>query len=232
MTGNTETAAIFDLDGTLFTGHFWQGIVKYHIEHRIKLPSVVAYIITHMPLWAASKLRISGEETYKVRWGEDLAAIFRGLTGEEMIKIYEWVVDNYVMKLLRMDILELVHQHKDKGHATIILSTSFYDFLEIIKQRLGVDHVVGTKIEMVNNICSGRIVKPLCFGINKARLLKEFISQAKLNIDLASSFAYADSYSDMPVLKMVGTPIATYPNKKLLDLALSRGWQILPAPAC
>jgi HAD superfamily hydrolase (TIGR01490 family) len=231
MAENTKTAAIFDLDGTLFTGHFWHGIVKYHVNHRIKLPSVAFYIITHLPLWAASKLKITGEETYKVKWGEDLAALFRGLSAEEMIKIYEWAVDNYVMKLLRTDILALVQLHKKEGHATFILSTSFNDFLEIIKQRLDIDHVVGTKIEMVNNVCSGRIVKPLCLGMNKARLLQEFISQAKLNIDLASSVAYADSYSDIPILEMVGNPVATYPDQKLLNFARSRCWQILPAPA-
>ena len=74
MTLDRETAAIFDLDGTLFTGHFWQGIVKHHIKHKIKLPSVTAYPTTHMPLWTASKLKILSEEAYKVKWGEDLLA--------------------------------------------------------------------------------------------------------------------------------------------------------------
>lgn len=228
MTADRKTAAIFDLDGTLFTGHFWQGIVRHHIKHKIKLPSVIAYLTTHMPLWAASKLKILSEETYKVKWGEDLAATLRGLKREEIMKIFEWIVSNYVMKLLRPDIMALVQRHKKERHTTIVLSGSFSDFLEIIKQRLDVEHVVGTKIELVNDICSGRIVKPLCFGINKARLLKEFISQAKLNIDLTSSFAYADSIVDVPVLEMVGNPVATYPDKKLLDLARCKGWQILP----
>ena len=228
MTADRKTAAIFDLDGTLFTGHFWQGIVKHHIKHKIKLPSVIAYLTTHMPLWAASKLKILSEETYKVKWGEDLAATLRGLKREEILKIFEWIVTNYVMKLLRPDIMALVQRHKKERHTTIVLSGSFNDFLEIIKQRLDVEHVVGTKMEMVNDICSGSIVKPLCFGINKARLLKEFISQAKLNIDLTSSFAYADSIVDVPVLEMVGNPVATYPDKKLLDLARCKGWQILP----
>ena len=223
-----KTAAIFDLDGTLFTGHFWQGIVKHHIKHKIKLPSVIAYVTTHLPLWAASKLKILSEETYKVKWGEDLAVTLCGLKREEILKIFEWIVNNYVMKLLRPDIMALLQRHKKAKHTTIVLSGSFSDFLEIIKQRLDVEHVVGTKIEMVNDICSGRIVKPLCFGINKARLLKEFISQANLNIDLTSSFAYADSIFDLPVLEMVGNPVATYPDKKLLGLARCRSWQILP----
>jgi HAD superfamily phosphoserine phosphatase-like hydrolase len=183
MTADRKTAAIFDLDGTLFTGHFWQGIVKYHIKHRVKLPSVIGYLTTHLPLWVASKIKILSEEKYKVRWGEDLAATLRGLRGDEIREIFEWIVSNYVMKLLRSDIVALLEGHKKEGHTTILLSGSFNNFLEIVKQRLELDHVVGTKIEVVKDICSGKIVRPLCFGINKARLLKEFISQAKLNID-------------------------------------------------
>lgn len=228
MTTDKKTAAIFDLDGTLFTGHFWQGIVKHHIKHRVKLPSVAAYLTTHIPLWLASKVKILSEETYKVRWGEDLAATLRGLRSEEMRKIFEWVSSNYVMKLLRPDIMALLGRHRKEGHATVILSGGFNDFLEIIKQRLGVDHAVGTKIEVVEDICSGRIVRPMCFGINKARLLEEYISQAKLNINFGLSFAYADSIVDIPVLEMVGNPVATYPDKKLLSVAQHKGWKILP----
>src|SRR4030043_412884 len=112
MTADRKTAAIFDLEGTLFTGHFWQGIVKHHIKHKIKLPSVIAYLTTHMPLWAASKVKILSEETYKVRWGEDLAATLRGLRSEEMRKIFDWVSSNYVMNLLRPDIMALLGRHR------------------------------------------------------------------------------------------------------------------------
>lgn len=228
MKENRKTAAIFDLDGTLFTGHFWQGIVKHHIKHKVKLPSVAAYLTAHLPLWVASKVKILSEETYKVRWGEDLATTLRGLKRDELRGIFEWIVSHYVMKLLRPDIMALLEGHRKEGHTTMLLSGSFNDFLEIIKQRLGVDHVVGTKIEVVKDICSGKIVRPLCFGINKARSLKEFISQAKLTIDLGSSFAYADSIVDVSVLEMVGNPVAVYPDRKLLNLAQHRGWRILP----
>jgi len=67
----------------------------------------------------------------------------------------------------------------------------------------------------------------LCFGINKAKLLEEFISQARLNIDFGLSYAYADSILDAPILQLVGNPVAIYPHGELLALAERRGWQIL-----
>ncbi len=99
------------------------------------------------------------------------------------------------------------------------------------KESLEVNYIVGTKLEIINGSYSGRIVKPLCFDTNKARLLKEFINQAQLNIDLDLSFVYADSSLDAPILEMAGNSVATYPDQELLTLAQRQGWQILPHPA-
>jgi HAD superfamily hydrolase (TIGR01490 family) len=227
MTTERQPAAIFDLDGTVFKGHFWQGIIKHHIKFKVKLPSVAAYLITHIPLWLASKIKLLSEETYKIKWGEDLALTLKGMNRDEIRKIYEWIDSNYVAKLIRPDIMALLEDHRRDGHMVIILSSSFSGFLEIVKKRLGVEHAVGTNIEFVNDICTGKIVRPLCFGVNKARLLREHISQENLNIDFSHSFAYADSIVDIPVLEMVSNPVAVYPDKKLLNIAYNRGWKIL-----
>jgi HAD superfamily hydrolase (TIGR01490 family) len=226
-------AAFFDFDGTLFTGHLWQGIVKHHIKHKVKLVSVLMYLATNFPLAfageLASKINITGEEWYKIKWGEDLATLLKGFKKEEVIRIFQWITDNYFMKLLRPDVMALLQRHRNENHITVLLSGSFSDFLEIIKQELDIDYIVGTKLEVINDVYSGRIIKPLCFGINKAKLLEEFISQARLNIDFGLSFAYADSVLDAPILQLVGNPVATYPDRELLTLAKRRGWQILPS---
>jgi HAD superfamily hydrolase (TIGR01490 family) len=223
-----NTAAVFDLDGTLFTGHFWNGVVKHHIKHRVKIPQLSLYLVTHMPLWLLSKFRVLSEETCRMKWGEDLAVMFKGFSRGEGLNVFRWISNNYVMKLIRSDVVALLQQHKNQGHVIILLSGSFSDFLGTIKESLFADYIVGTKLEIINGIYSGRIVKPSCLGKNKARLLKEFITQAELDIDLDLSFAYADSIFDAPVLEMVGNPVATYPERELLKLAQRRGWQILP----
>ena len=227
-------AAFFDFDGTLFTGHLWQGVVKHHIKYKVKLVSVLIYLATNFPLafagQLANKLNITGEEWYKIKWGEDLATLLKGFKKEEGMRMFEWITDNYFMKLLRPDVMALLQQHRNENHITVLLSGSFSDFLEIIRQELDIDYIVGTKLEVINDVYSGRIIKPLCFGINKAKLLEEFISQARLNIDFSLSFAYADSILDTPILQMVGNPVATYPDKELLALAQRQSWQILPNP--
>ena len=226
MVEEGNIAAVFDFDGTLSTGHLFNGVIRHHIKHKVKRLSVSAYLITHLPLWFLSKIKIQSEEGSKVRWGEDLAVLFKGFEKQEGMRVFKWVVDNYFRQLIRFDVLATLRKHRDEGHVIVLLSGTFTDFLEIVRQKLGADYAIGTKLELINNVYSGKIIKPLCFGINKAKLLNESINQGHLNIDLDHSFAYADSIFDIPVLEMVGNPVATYPDEKLLNLAQRRGWRI------
>ena len=109
----------------------------------------------------------------------------------------------------------------------VIVSAAFSELLRVVGQRLGVSNIIGTKLEVVDGRYTGNAVQPLCFAGNKAKLLKEFIDQNGLEIDSSSSFAYADSIFDAPLLKLVGNPVATYPDKDLRQLAEQNGWQIL-----
>ena len=226
---NKEVAAIFDLDGTLFTGHLWSGLVRHHLEHKLKRFSVYAFVASHMPLWLAGKLKLIAEETSKIIWGQDMPFLLKGLNKDEVLTIYRWITDYYLMPLLRTDIMDLLKGHKARGHTTILLSGSFDDFLQVVRQKLGIDFAAGTKLEVKDNVYSGRIVKPMGFGINKVILLKDLISEANLDLDLGKSFAYADSISDVPMLEITGNPIATYPDARLLSLAKQKDWQIIPA---
>jgi HAD superfamily hydrolase (TIGR01490 family) len=223
--------ALFDFDGTLSKGHFWTMVAKHHIKRRMKLPQLSMYFVTHISLWLASKFRILSKEAYKVKWGEDLAIAFKGFNRRKGLQIFRRIDRRYVFQSLRPDIMALLQQHRSQGHIIILLSGAFTDFLETLKDKLGADYVVGTRLEVRNDRYTGRIVRPLCYGANKARLLKEFLDQTRLNIDLGFSFAYADSIVDAPVLEMVGNPVATYPDRELSRLACLRGWRVLPHPA-
>jgi HAD superfamily hydrolase (TIGR01490 family) len=224
----SKAAAIFDFDGTLFTGHFWTGLIKHHFKQGTRRLSVVAYCATHYPLWFVYKLKLLTEDQAKIKWGEDLPVLLKGFTIDQLVDIYRWIEENYVTRLYRSDMLQLLNKHKEKGHVIIILSGSFTGFLEMIKGKLGIDHVVGTRLKMEENICTGTIEKPLCFGKAKAMYLRQYIETSGLHIDFDGSYAYGDSMTDLPVLEMVGHPVAAYADTRLRYLALRRGWSVFP----
>ena len=57
-------AALFDVDGTLFTGHVWRGMLDYFAAHRSRR-EVRLFWYYNMPLYVLRKLRLIDEEDRK-----------------------------------------------------------------------------------------------------------------------------------------------------------------------
>jgi len=227
MSSNKITLAIFDFDGTLTTGHLWVGIAKHHKAHKVKRIALYTYLFSHMPFWLAAKMKLYSEEKNRARWGEDIAGLFKGFSTSEARQAFEWVMDNYFSGLMRQDIIKLLNEHKKQGHKIVLLSGMLSDFLEVVGNKLGADFTIGTKMEAKNNKYTGRIIKPLCFGQNKADLLLAYFAKNGIQVDLKNSYAYADSIFDLPVFEMVGNPVACYPDEKLAQLAADKKWRII-----
>ena len=62
-------------------------------------------------------------------------------------------------------------------------------------------------------------------GPEKAAWMREFALAE--DIDLRWSVAYSDDAADLPMLSMVGRPVAVNPDTRLLATARSHGWPVL-----
>ena len=193
----------------------------------VRFPSALGYLVSHIPLYPLNKCKLVSDETFFNRWGKDLAFIVGGLKREEASSLFRGLAEDQVLNRLRPDMIRVLRRHQSQGQIVVLVSGTFRELLEVVGQRLGVFHVVGTKLEMLNGEYTGEIISPVCFGTNKVSLFKEFINSIRLEIDFSSSFAYADSISDTPMLEMVGNPVAVHPDRKLRRLAQQRGWQLI-----
>jgi phosphoserine phosphatase len=63
----------------------------------------------------------------------------------------------------------------------------------------------------------------LCYGDGKVQALRLALGE----IDLRGAFAYADSASDLPLLRACGHPVAINPDRSLRRVARRSGWPIL-----
>jgi alcohol-forming fatty acyl-CoA reductase len=90
-----------------------------------------------------------------------------------------------------------------------------------------VTHVVGSTAEQRQGRYTGRMAEPPCVDEKKAVYARRYLAKQGLDLDLAESYAYADSYSDMGLFEMVGHPVAVYPDAKLAEHAARCGWPIL-----
>lgn len=220
-------AAFFDVDGTLYTAHMWRGLMQYAAEHG-HTNQVRLYYAALMPLYGFRKLNLISEENFRKPWVSNLGWMLRGWTAAEGQAAFRWIAQDYIRPTAREDMLACLRDHVAAKHVVVLVSAMLKPALEILGQSLGVTGCVGTEIEMTDGHFTGRVLPPVCMGIEKDRLTRKFLRTSGLEIDLTASFAYADSISDQPLLEMVGRPVAAYPDPQLAALARTRSWESRP----
>lgn len=131
-----------------------------------------------------------------------------------------------VKKLYRPGALEAIEEHKQLGHVTSLLTSSFDGLSLLVKQDLRLDHCLSTRLEVdEQGLYTGKTLGPLCFGKNKVQFAKELCE--KLGISLRECTFYTDSASDIPLLYLVGRAVAVNPDPHLRARAQLYKWEIV-----
>jgi len=122
--------------------------------------------------------------------------------------------------------LDEVHAHQDAGRATFIVSAAGNGVVEPLAGVLGFDGGIGTRYEIDGEgAFTGRFDGPFVYGPGKVEAMRAFA--AEHDIDLAASYAYSDSLSDLPMLEAVGNPVVVNPDPALAEIAKREGWQAM-----
>ncbi len=227
MENEDKKVVIFDLDGTLIERHLWVGILKRHLKTKENLFWSFWYLITHFfafPLW---KMKLISTKKFYQSWARDMSIMMKGIKLEKGRETFNWVAEKYLLPSTKWQVLNRLRNHQKEGFLTILTSGSFQEVVEMIAKSLNIDFALGTELEIYRDKFTGKIIPPLCFGEGKKEKLENLLSKKNLKVDFKASFAYSDSIFDLPILNLTGNPVVTKPDKKLLKVAKSKGWQII-----
>ena len=231
MENSGLVAALFDLDGTLCnTRRLASSIVGYQFKNPARISSAVSYIMTQMTrllFWKAGLLTYA---RFAQAGCHELARLLKGLDKSEVFSLFSKTAQK-VVDTAREDMLAVLRWHQEEGHTVILVSGCFQPFLREVANLLEINHTVGTALEEVSDCYTGRLAGPFCHGDERARLVRRFIKVSGFDVNFSSSYAYGDRVQDIPILEMVGHPVAAYPDKELLTYANERGWTVLGASA-
>jgi fatty acyl-CoA reductase len=86
------------------------------------------------------------------------------------------------------------------------------------------DVVIAAKLAVRDGKFTGYMDRPPLVGEARAAWLRQYA--AAEGADLKASHAYADSHSDLPLLRAVGNPVVVSPDAALLRVARRRRWPI------
>ncbi|WP_224766240.1 HAD family hydrolase [Nocardioides campestrisoli] len=149
------------------------------------------------------------------------------VAGWDVATVREIVADtlhNVVDPIVYDEAVELIEEHHAAGRDVVVVSASGLEVVGPIAEMLGADRVVATRLEIVDGKYSGDI-EYYAYAEEKARAIESLAHEC--GYDLAESYGYSDSVTDVPMLQVVGRPFAVNPDKELRRIATERGWPVL-----
>src|SRR6266487_1643673 len=215
-------AAFFDLDKTLLPGASLYPLAREAYRQRWFTLRDVARLAADQIRYRAVGTE-SGNSMERVR--AKTLQVVAGRRPEEVKEFGRSVAHEELLPRLYPQAVELLLRHKGAGREVYIASSSPEDYLALLAEELGIDGVIGTRAEVVDGRYTGRLEGPMVHGPQKAERVRQLA--AERDIDLARSFAYSDSVNDVPMLELVGNPVAMNPDLRLAAIARKRGWQMI-----
>ncbi|MEV6340113.1 HAD-IB family hydrolase [Nocardia vinacea] len=120
---------------------------------------------------------------------------------------------------------QLIRTHEAAGH-TVVLATALTRFqVEPAAAELGIEHVLYTRMATTDGVLTGYADGKTLWRNGKADAVREFA--AAHGLDIGRSYVYADSIADLPLLSVVGHPVAVNPERKLGTAAAEQNWPVL-----
>jgi HAD superfamily hydrolase (TIGR01490 family) len=216
-----RAAAFFDLDKTLMAGSSGMQFARVAARHGIVGRRQLAS-------WAVEHLRYRLRGTTDERTAEVLRVAREAIAGVPARELERMNPEVMAAILPRVypQMLDEVYAHQDAGRATFIVSAAGNGVVEPLAAVLGMDGGIGTRYEVgEDGAFTGRFDGPFVYGPGKVEAMRAFA--AGHGIDLAASYAYSDSASDLPMLRAVGHPVVVNPDPPLAELAREEGWQTM-----
>jgi HAD superfamily hydrolase (TIGR01490 family) len=157
-------------------------------------------------------------------WTKTMMVQFRGQSEAELEAEAKAWFEELVAQTIYPEAEELVRKHEADGHVVAIVSGATKFVVRPLARRLGIEHLLYTRLEVEDGRFTGRVIEPICFEEGKIYWLQQFIEEH--GIDLAKSWFYTDSITDLPLLDLVGHPVATNPDPLLYRAAVRRRWPV------
>src|SRR3954467_6722582 len=224
-----NSAAFYDVDGTLIKINIVHAFAFYASRHASLVASATNTVKTALSLpvlWAADKL--------SRKWfNEIFYRSYEGASEDRLVVLADELFEDVIKPNIYPRAKELIDESRRAGVRQGLISGALDFTMRPLARYLGVDDLIANQLEFVDNYATGKLKKAFVAGATKADIMRAYAREH--GVDLAESWAYTDSFSDYPMLAVVGHPTACNPDLRLRSLARSYHWPVLdldegPAP--
>jgi putative phosphoserine phosphatase/1-acylglycerol-3-phosphate O-acyltransferase len=211
--------AFFDLDGTLVAGYTAAAQTRDRLRRR---DLRMVEFLTIVELAVQFRLGRRAFETLI----ESSALTVKGRLAREVDEMGERVFRQSVADLIYPEMRELVRAHQRRGHTVVLSSSALTNQVAPVARYLGIEHVVCNRLAAdEQGRLTGEIEQPVVWGPTKASGVQQFAADHQ--VDLASSYFYADGDEDLSLMRLVGHPRPVNPGPALAKAAVRCGWPVM-----
>lgn len=217
----SSAAAYFDVDGTLVTSNLIQPTIYYLLNQATPRQSLQRF---GRALLDGPRM-LMAESRDRRLFNEVLFSHYKGITQNRMKVLSEEVFEEIVKPRLFPGAPDLIRQCKAAGLRVVLITGSLDGSTKYLAEHLGADDFIANRLEMKDGVATGKLMHPVVAGPEKANIM---VADAKAHgHDLQRCQAYSDSFSDVPMLSVVGNAFCINPDRKLKQLAQAYRWPII-----
>lgn len=216
-----RSAAFYDVDGTLVSTNVVHAFGFYAanrgrlVESAIRTAALVAGIPA---FWVA-------DQASRSLFNELFYKQYKGVTKDRLVALSEELFERVLKPAIYPGAEELVERCRQTGARQVLVTGAIDLTILPLARHFGMDDVVANRLEFVDNVATGRVIKPLLAGGTKAAAVRDYC--ASEGLDLSACWGFCDSYADYPMLAVVGRPTAVNPDFRLRSMARSHDWPVV-----
>lgn len=216
-----RAAAFYDLEGTLVSTNLVHTLAFYSRRQQGLFRTIKRSVGTLVKLPAFGITDLYSRNVFN-------EFFFKSYEGESEDRL-RYFSDELFEEVLKPAIYpgtkELIAAGKKLGQRQIVITGALDFTIDRLCKYLEIDEYKANQMEFVNGYSTGRILPPVMASATKAKWMREYAE--KNDINLSDSYAYSDSISDLPMLSIVGHPVAVNPDFRLKQTANQHDWAIL-----
>lgn len=218
--GHPGEAAFFDVDNTLM-----RGASLFHLARKMYQKDAFTLRQASGFAWKQAKFILRGENLDDIDSVRNSAlTLAAGIKADFVAEVGQEVYDEMIESKIWPGARALAEQHLRVGRKVWLVTATPIEVAQVIASRLQLTGALGTVGEIEDGAYTGRLVGEILHGAAKAVAVQKLAVEHQL--DLERSWAYSDSYNDIPLLSLVGHPVAINPDSKLRRHARDNNWPI------
>lgn len=213
-------AAFFDLDKTVIAKASIAAFGRTFYRGGLISRSTVLRALASQFVY----LHLGASEQKLARVRESVLDLTKGWDQQEVSRLVREALDDIIEPIIYAEALDLIERHQAAGRLVYLVSAAPEEIVRPLAGYLGARGSIASKAVVD---ADGRYTGEMGFyayGPFKAEAMAEVAERE--GIDLSASYAYTDSYTDAPMLELVGHPVAVNPDRVLARLARERGWEV------